>query len=165
MLKHRLSWTATAREQIELERNSFINLFKGSLTDVSTGILILRLLLGVVFFAHGAQKVFGWFGGYGLDATVDSFAKMGIPAVLAYVASFTEFLGGLSMITGFLTRIFAVGLTINMIVAMTLVHLKNGFFGPNGIEFTLTLAVVALTIFLLGPGVYSLDNQFFKEKK
>jgi putative oxidoreductase len=133
----------------------------------STVLLLVRLLLGVVFIFHGGQKVFGWFGGYGLTATVGFFSQnLGIPAWLGYVASFAEFLGGIGLIVGFLSRIWAIGLVINMLVAIFTVHLANGFSNggnPNGpgYEYNLALIVLSLVIALLGPGTLSLDHLIF----
>lgn len=131
------------------------------LTNQSTVSLILRLVLGLVFFMHGAQKVLGWYGGGGLDGTAQFMNSLGIPTFLAYVSSFWEFLGGIFLIVGFLTRFWAAGLVINMIVAMWLVH--SGFFvSDGGIEFALVLMVVALAVTLLGPGKYSVDDSIGK---
>jgi putative oxidoreductase len=130
-------------------------------TDYSTGIFLLRLVLGIVFIAHGGQKVFGWFGGPGLQGTVDFMSGMGIPAGLAYGAAFTEFLGGIALILGLLTRVAALGIAIVMLTAIAKVHLGEGFFAPKGYEFPLSLAVIAFTIFLVGPGRYSLDDKIF----
>lgn len=136
-----------------------------SFTDESYAVLILRLILAAVFLAHGSQKVLGIFGGYGLSATTQFFvSKMHIPLFLAYVASFTEFLGGISMLLGIVTRIFAAGLAIDMAVAVLLVHLKNGFLLPTGFEYALTLLLIAVVIFLLGPGKFSIDAKLFRTK-
>jgi putative oxidoreductase len=98
-------------------------------TDENTATAILRLVLGVVFFAHGAQKMLGWFGGYGFSATMGPFTGMlHIPAALAFLAIAAEFFGGLGLILGFLTRIAAFGIGINMIVAIAMVHGGFGFF-------------------------------------
>jgi putative oxidoreductase len=125
-----------------------------STTDVA--LLVLRLGLGVIFFAHGAQKVLGMFGGPGLEGTVGFMGKIGIPAALAYVAAFTEFLGGIALIFGVLSRVAALGLFITMLVAMFKVHLANGFFlspdGKSGIEYTVALSAMALAILIAGPG-------------
>lgn len=119
-------------------------------------LFVLRLALGVIFFAHGAQKVFGWFGGHGLAGTVSGFGQMGIPAPLAYLAAFTELLGGLGMIFGVLSRLSGLGLAIIMVVAALKVHLPNGFFlnGPSGsgFEYNLALFAMALAVLLAGPG-------------
>lgn len=132
--------------------------------QISTGLLLLRVVLGTVFFAHGAQKVMGWFGGYGLAGTT-GFMKntLHIPIPLAYVASFTEFLGGIALIFGFLTRLSAAGIFITMAVAILKVHLPAGFLNNDnnkggGIEYPLTLAVLALALLITGGGAYSLDN-------
>lgn len=123
--------------------------------------LILRLILGLVFFAHGAQKVLGWYDGGGLDGTAGFMNSLGIPTALAYVSSFWEFLGGICLILGFLTRIWSAGLVINMLVAILLVH--SGFFVSNGgIEFALTLLVVSVAVTLLGAGKYSVDDSIGK---
>src|SRR5579864_8916005 len=90
---------------------------------------VLRLVMGIVFFAHGAQKLLGWFGGYGFHGTMGFFtAKMGIPAPLAFLAICAEFFGGLGLIFGLLSRIAAFGIICNMLVAIALVHHANGFF-------------------------------------
>jgi putative oxidoreductase len=125
-------------------------------TATDWGLLVLRLALGIIFIAHGGQKVFGWFGGHGLDATVAGFGKMGIPAPLAYLAAFTELLGGVAVLLGVLTRLAALGLAVTMVVAMFMVHLKNGFFmnGPGGpgIEYNVALLAMSLALVLAGPG-------------
>lgn len=127
------------------------------LTNHSVVSLILRLTLGVVFFMHGAQKVLGWYGGGGLEGTAQFMNSLGIPTFMAYVSSFWEFLGGIFLIVGFLTRIWALGLVINMIVAMQLAH--SGFFvSQGGIELALVLMVMALAVTLLGSGRYSIDH-------
>src|ERR1700739_968043 len=91
-------------------------------TDNGAAITILRLVVGIVFFAHGAQKVLGWFGGYGFSGTMGAFTtRMGIPAPLAFLAIMAEFLGGLGLIVGFLSRIAAFGIFMNMLVAVLLV--------------------------------------------
>src|SRR5690625_6277763 len=82
----------------------------------SLGVLILRLAAGIVFFMHGAQKILGWFGGGGLDGTISFMNSLGISTFLAYVASFWEFLGGIFLILGFLTRFWSAGLVIHMLV-------------------------------------------------
>src|SRR6266478_124290 len=88
---------------------------------------ILRLVLGVIFFAHGAQKTFGWFGGYGFTGTMGFFTgALHIPAVLAFLAIAAEFLGGLGLILGLLTRVGSFGVFCNMIVAVALVHGRFG---------------------------------------
>jgi putative oxidoreductase len=147
------------------------SIFMKPFTSSSAALLIPRFVLGVIFFAHGAQKVLGWFGGYGLSATVNAFDQMlGIPTSLAYLASFTEFLGGIAMLLGVLSRIFAAGLTINMVVAAALVHLPNGFFlssapgQANGFEYNLALIALSLVVFILGPGDYSLDRVLFAHR-
>jgi putative oxidoreductase len=136
-----------------------------SFGDESYTILLLRLVLAAVFLAHGSQKVFGIFGGYGLAVTTQFFvSKLHIPVFLAYVASFTEFLGGFSMLFGIVTRIFAAGLVIDMAVAIFAVHLRNGFFAPSGFEFPLTLLIISLAVFLRGPGKLSVDAKLFQTK-
>src|SRR5438309_8103901 len=98
-------------------------------TDDNTATVILRLVLGVVFFAHGAQKMLGWFGGWGFSATVGFFTgMMHIPAPLAFLAIAAEFFGGMGLILGFLTRIAAFGIAANMLVAIGMVHSAFGFF-------------------------------------
>ncbi len=90
---------------------------------------IVRLVLGVVFFAHGAQKMLGWFGGYGFHGTMGFFTQqMGIPAPLAFLAICAEFFGGLGLLVGLLSRIAALGIIVNMLVAIATVHRFNGFF-------------------------------------
>src|SRR4051794_15657894 len=91
-------------------------------------LLVLRVILGFIFFAHGAQKVLGWFGGPGFDATMKGFTTMGIPAALAVLAIAAEFLGGIGLMLGLFTRIAAFAIAIDMVVAVALVHAPNGLF-------------------------------------
>lgn len=133
--------------------------------QIEISLLLLRVIVGVTFFAHGAQKVMGWFGGYGLVGTAGAFKNyMHIPAPLTYLVSFTEFFGGIFIIFGFLTRLTALGLLINMIVAIFKVHLKAGFFlssepgKSNGYEYNLSLAAVSLVFILTGAGPLSIDS-------
>jgi putative oxidoreductase len=126
---------------------------------IDTAILIVRLTLGIIMFAHGSQKVFGVWGGKGLDVTVAMMSKgLGGPAWLPYLSAFTEFLGGAAMILGVFTRFFGIAILINMTVAVVAVHLKNGFFAPMGFEFPGSLAMSALAITLAGPGRFSVDH-------
>lgn len=130
-------------------------------------LLLLRLALGVIFFLHGCQLVFGWFGGFGLAGTIDAFTeKMGMLPVFAYLAVFSQFLGGLGLIFGFLTRIAALGIAVDMIVAIVRVHLPYGFFmnwygsqKGEGYEFHLLAFAVALTLTIAGAGVLSIDRR------
>jgi putative oxidoreductase len=127
---------------------------------------ILRLVLGIVFFAHGAQKTLGWFGGYGYSGTMGFFThQMGIPAVFAFLAICAEFLGSLGLISGFLTRIAAFGIFCNMVVAVALVHFNNGFFmnwagnqKGEGFEYHLLAAAVAVVLMIAGAGALSVDG-------
>lgn len=119
---------------------------------------MLRLLLAIVFFAHGSQKVLGWFGGHGLYATVHFMALgLGIPRALVLLAAFVEFLGGIGMLLGLATRFWGLGLAIDMAVAIAKVHGPHGFFAPMGFEYPFTLLACALGVALLGPGSCSLD--------
>lgn len=127
--------------------------------NASTVILLLRFVLAAVFFYHGSQKVVGLYGGAGLEATVEGFGKSGIIAPLAYLASFTEFLGAFAMLLGLFTRVFSLGLVTVMVVAILKVHLPNGF---GDYEFNLALLTMALSVFLYGPGDYSIDKKIFK---
>src|ERR1700676_1430164 len=98
-------------------------------TDDSTATTILRLVLGLVFFAHGAQKMLGWFGGYGFSGTMGFFTGvMHIPALFAFLAIVAEFFGGLGLILGLLPRVAAFGIFSNMVVAVAMVHGQFGFF-------------------------------------
>jgi putative oxidoreductase len=128
--------------------------------------LIVRLGLGVVFFAHGAQKVFGWFGGYGLTQTVAGFRQMHIPAAATVAAACIECFGGLAMIVGLLARPVALGLIVVMLVAIKKVHSRHGFFlnwslaqgKGHGFEFNLALIAMALSILIGGAGALSIDG-------
>lgn len=126
---------------------------------------LLRLALGVVFFAHGAQKVLGWFGGLGYNGTLGMFAHMGIPEVFAVLAILAEFLGGIGLILGFLTRIAAFGIAVDMLVAVALVHAPNGFFmnwtgnqRGEGFEFHVLAIAMALFAMVHGAGAFSIDR-------
>jgi len=141
-------------------------------TDDSTATAILRLALGIVFFAHGAQKMLGWFGGFGFSGTMGYFTgSMHIPAPLAFLAIAAEFFGGLGLILGFLTRIAAFGITVNMVVAIITVHSAFGFFmNWNGTQkgegFEYHVLVLAMTAFLIirGAGAVSVDRALTSAK-
>ena len=123
---------------------------------------LVRIVAGALLMPHGAQKLFGWFGGYGLTATGQFFGeKLGMHPgiVFAFLAGFVEFFGGLALVTGLLTRTAAVGVAILMSVALT-VHVGNGFFWTGGgLEYPLMWGLVAIAIALHGPGRYALDNK------
>ena len=135
-------------------------------TDNDSATSILRLVLGVIFFAHGAQKLLGWFGGYGFTGTMSFFTGiMHIPALFAFLAIAAEFFGGLGLIFGFLTRIAAFGIFSNMVVAVAMVHRHFGFFvnwtgAQKGEGYEYHLLVLAITGFLMirGAGAASVDR-------
>ena len=140
-------------------------------TDDNPATLILRLVLGVVFFAHGAQKLLGWFGGPGFSGTMGMFTGyLHIPAPLAFLAIAAEFFGGLGLILGFLTRIAAFGIAVNMLVAIATVHHSYGFFmnwtgTQKGEGFEYHLLVLAITAYLIirGAGAFSVDRAIAAE--
>ncbi len=135
-------------------------------TDNDIATAIVRLVLGVVFFAHGAQKLLGWFGGYGFTGTMGFFTGvLHIPAIFAFLAIAAEFFGGLGLIFGFLTRIAAIGVLSNMIVAIALVHSQFGFFmnwtgtqKGEGYEYHLVILSVTVLLIIRGAGAVSLSS-------
>jgi putative oxidoreductase len=138
-------------------------------TDNDIATTILRLVLGVVFFAHGAQKMLGWFGGYGFSGTMGFFTgMMHIPAPLAFLAIAAEFFGGLGLIFGLLTRIAAFGIFCNMVVAVAMVHHNFGLFmnwtgaqKGEGYEFHLLAMVIATFLMIRGAGAASVDRLLY----
>ncbi|HBN6199951.1 DoxX family protein [Vibrio parahaemolyticus] len=121
--------------------------------------LALRIPIGIIFMAHGAQKLFGWFGGYGLEGTGQWMASIGLgPGVLmAFLAGSAEFFGGLFILLGLLTRPAAVALSFTMVVAIFSVHFENGY------EFGLALLAASVSLAFSGAGKAALDN--FLNKK
>ena len=139
-------------------------------TDGDWVITIVRIVLGVVFFAHGAQKALGWFGGAGLQSTVRVFREqLRIPAPLALLSVAAEFLGGLGLIVGLLSRIAALGIAVVMIVALVAVQGKFGFFmnwygekQGHGIEYHILVLALALAVIIKGAGAFSLDQVLYQ---
>jgi putative oxidoreductase len=128
---------------------------------MSYGLLLLRIVLGLTMSAHGAQKLFGWFGGHGIRATGGFFGNFGFrtPVLMAFAAGLAEFGGGLSLATGFLTPLGALAITIVMLNAISLVHWPKGFFNSNGgYEFNLLIASAAVAIAATGPGRFAIDR-------
>jgi putative oxidoreductase len=135
-------------------------------TENDAAITVLRLVVGIVFFTHGAQKMLGWFGGYGFTGTMGFFTEMlHIPAVFAFLAIAAEFFGGLGLIVGLFTRVAAFGIFCEMLVAVALVHRHFGFFmnwagTQKGEGFEFHLLALAMTAFLMirGAGAASVDR-------
>jgi len=127
---------------------------------------LLRVVMGIIFFAHGAQKALGWFGGYGFSGTMQFFTQMmHIPAPFAFLAIMAEFLGGIGLILGALGRIAAFGITMNMTVALLLVHAKNGLFmnwtgqqHGEGYEYHLLAIAIGIVLMVRGSGAFSVDR-------
>ncbi len=129
-------------------------------TDANWGPLALRIPAGIIFVAHGAQKLFGWFGGYGLDGTGQWMASIGLNPgyLMALLAGSAEFFGGLALLLGLLVRPASALLAFAMLVAIFSVHIGNGLFmSNNGFEFGLALLAVALSLMFSGAGRVSLD--------
>lgn len=129
-------------------------------TGASPAVLPVRLLYGVIFFAHGAQKLFGAFGGGGPTGTAQGFEQMGFqPGILwAVVAGLVELVGGLLLIVGLLSRLVAALLAVQMLVAIFAVHWPHGFFAPQGIEYPLALVAGLLAVLVYGGGRWSADR-------
>ena len=127
---------------------------------------LLRLVMGVIFFAHGAQKTFGWFGGYGFSGTMGFFTqKMHIPAPFAFLAICAEFLGGVGLILGALGRLAAFGIACNMVVAILMIHHHFGLFmnwsgqqKGEGFEYHLLAIAIAVVLMARGSGAFSVDR-------
>ena len=141
-------------------------------TTDDRAILILRLTLGAVFFAHGAQKMLGWFGGYGFHGTMGFFTgAMHIPAAFAFLAIAAEFFGALGLITGLLGRVAAFGIFSVMVVAVVMVHGHVGFFmnwngvtpPAEGYEYHLLAMAMAVAVMIKGSGAFSLDRMIAKD--
>jgi putative oxidoreductase len=141
-------------------------------TENDTATMILRVLLGVVFFPHGMQKLLGWFGGPGFSGMMDMFTtKMGVPAVFAFLAIMAEGLGSLGLLTGLLTRVAAFGITVNMVVAVYMIHWHNGFFmnwfgamtsegkpAGEGFEYHILVVAIGFALMIRGGGKWSVDR-------
>jgi putative oxidoreductase len=133
-------------------------------------ITVLRLILGVVFFAHGAQKALGWFGGYGFAGTMGFFTEqLHVPAAFAFLAICAEFLGGIGLLIGFLGRVAAFGIACNMLVAVIMFHRHFGLFANwsglqkgEGYEYHLLAIAIALAIMIKGSGALSVDRALSK---
>jgi putative oxidoreductase len=135
-------------------------------TSNDFAVTIVRLVLGLTFFMHGAQKMLGWFGGYGFHGTMGFFTQqMGIPAPLAFLAICAEFFGGLGLLVGLLGRVAALGIIVNMLVAIATVHHVNGFFmnwsgqqKGEGFEYHLLAIALAIVVLIKGSGAMSVDR-------
>jgi len=142
------------------------NLFS---TDPDWTLTAIRITLGVVFFAHGAQKVFGWFGGAGLEGTLRTMHDhIHLPIPVAFLAVMSEFLGGAGLIVGLLSRVAAIGLCITMLSAIVMVHGRNGLFldwfgdrKGHGFEYHLLAIALAIAIVVRGSGAASLDRLLY----
>jgi len=135
-------------------------------TKLGLDTLPVRLGAGVIFAAHGAQKLFGWFGGYGLEGTAGWMESIGLApgTLMAAAAGGAEFFGGLLLIAGLLVRPTAFVLAMTMLVAIVTVHLQNGLFmSNNGYEFALALLVISVGLALRGAGSFSVDNLLQKK--
>jgi putative oxidoreductase len=138
-------------------------------TQNDVALTILRVVLGVVFLAHGSQKMLGLFGGFGFRGTMGFLTHMGMPAPVAFLVICTEFFGGLGLIFGLLTRIAALGICGLMTGAIFIVHLQNGFFmnwmgkqKGEGFEFHLLALAMAAALLLRGAGAFSADHAISK---
>jgi putative oxidoreductase len=134
-------------------------------TEQSLVSLPLRLIAGGLFFAHGGQKLFAWFGGYGLDGTGQWMDSIGLSPgyLMALMAGSAEFFGGLFLIIGFLTRPTSFILAVLLIVAIFSFHISNGLFmSNNGYEFGLSLLAITLALFIQGGGKHSIDGKVYR---
>ena len=142
-------------------KNSLLN--KAFTTDAGSAALILRVPVGLILMAHGAQKLFGWFGGNGLAGTAQWLSSMGMePGLLmAILAGSAEFFGGLALVLGMLTRPAAIVAAFTMLVAIFSVHIGNGLFAADGgYEYALVLMVALIALAVQGGGYLSIDNAF-----
>ncbi|MDV6236048.1 DoxX family protein [Leptospira ellisii] len=134
-------------------------------TDSDIGSLILRVVAGIVMFPHGAQKLLGWFGGYGFTGTMGYLVGLGIPTPVAFLVIIGEFFGSIGLILGLFTRLSALGVGIVMIGATLIAHTEHGFFmnwGGNqkgeGYEFHLLMMAITLVLAIKGGGKASVDS-------
>jgi len=131
---------------------------------INIGLLMIRLVIGLLFIGHGAQKLFGWFSGYGLKGTGGWFESIGMkPGVtIALIAGLAELIGGIMFALGLLTPVAGILIAGTMAMAIIKVHAPNGIWATsNGYEYNLTLLVVAISVVLTGPGKYALDTFLF----
>ncbi len=139
-------------------------------TNNNNAALVLRIMLGIVFFPHGMQKLLGWFGGHGFAGTMGFFTgTLGIPAVFAFLAIIAEGLGSIGLIVGLGTRVAAFGIAATMTVAAFMLQLQNGFFmnwfgnqKGEGYEYTLLVIGMSLALMIAGGGRWSLDRALVK---
>ena len=128
--------------------------------------LVLRVMLGLVFFPHGAQKLLGWFGGHGFSGTMGFFTgQLEIPAMFAFLAIIAEFFGALGLLAGLFTRVAALGIMSVMLVAVPMLHAKHGFFmnwsgnqAGEGFEYHLLVIAMAVALIIKGGGTWSADK-------
>ncbi|WP_296270104.1 DoxX family protein [Pseudomonas sp. UBA6323] len=139
------------------------NLIKSiTASQAGFGITVLRIIAGITFAAHGAQKLFGWFGGYGLAGVAQWMESIGLAPgyLMALMAGSAEFFGGVALIIGLLVRPAAAVLAVTMLVAIFTVHLANGFFmSNNGYEFALALLAISVALLIEGAGKLSIDSK------
>lgn len=139
---------------------------KLSVSQPGYAALALRIPAGIIFMAHGAQKLFGWFGGYGLEGTGQWMGSIGLEPgyFMALLAGSAEFFGGLFLLLGLLTRPSALVLAVTMLVAIFAVHFENGLFMSNsGYEFGLALLAISVSLLFSGAGNLALDNLIAKK--
>lgn len=137
-------------------------------TNADWVVAVVRIILGVVLFAHGAQKMLGWYGGPGFNQTMRVFTvQMKLPPLVAVLVIAAEFFGGLGLIIGLLSRVAAFGIAATMLGAVVMVHFRNGFFmnwfgekRGNGYEYHLLAIALALVVIIEGSGPFSLDEVY-----
>ena len=147
---------------MSITKNSLVKIFFD--TDESLSLTFLRFIAALVIFPHGAQKLLGWFGGYGVEGTLGFYSNLGIPAFLGLLNILTESIGAVLLAAGLLTRVSAFGTAVAMIVAVFTVHISNGFFmnwsgqaAGEGFEYHILYLAIALVLVVKGGGTFSLD--------
>jgi putative oxidoreductase len=130
---------------------------------LAVGLTILRVVVGIIFITHGAQKLFV----FGLGGVIGGFSQMHIPLpqISAPVVAFVEFLGGIALVIGLFTRVAAILLAIDMCGAIVFVHGRNGFFLPTGYEYPLLLLAANVAILFSGPGPYAIDDRLWSSRR